>query len=254
MDWSVPNRKTPPSFCLCLLLQYRRYRTALWKFFFFVFTRLAYKSCSIWTFQVYVHSRNSGVGLHDWPEHQSFDLPETRVASALDLVLKKQVFYIWDVAAGAMGLYKLKEAAVTRRGTLFKLRKGSVAAMAVDYITLNMFWSSKDKPGVYVTSADGINTALVVDKGMVRSIALHPPTGRLCFSSAELQGTGTRLECSYMDGGNRTVVWDGAINPVSLSLSSNGTRLYWADTSESYPLVLDTIFPQNCFLNGDLLY
>ncbi|KAF4074785.1 hypothetical protein AMELA_G00243160 [Ameiurus melas] len=151
--------------------------------------------------RVSVQSRTSGIGLHDWPEHQRFDLPEAKVAAAFDLVLREQALYIWDGTTGAMGLFKLKEAGVTWRGTLFKLRKGSIAAMAVDYSTLNVFWSSTDQPG------------------------------RLCFSNAELQGTGTRLECTYMDGGNRTVVWDGAINPISLTLSNDGTRLYWADTS-----------------------
>lgn len=176
-------------------------------------------------------------------------------ASALDLVPREQALYIWDAAAGAMGLYELKEAAV-RRGTLFKLGKGSIGAMAVDYITLNVFWSSRDQPGVYVTSTNGINTALIIEKGMVRSIALHPPAGRLCFSNAELQGTGTRLECAYMDGGNHTVVWDGAVNPVSLSLSNDGTVLYWADTSECYPLLCCTpvTFRQDCVPNSIILY
>ncbi|KAM9446414.1 low-density lipoprotein receptor-related protein 2 isoform 2-T2 [Clarias gariepinus] len=181
--------------------------------------------------QVYVHSRKSGVGLHDWPKHQRFDLPGVRAASALDLVLREQTLYIWDTAASSIGTYKLKEAAVSRRATLFKLKKGSVGAMAVDYVTLNVFWSFRDQPGVYVSSADGTHTALIIERGTVRSIALHPPTGRLCFSNAEPEGAGTRLECAYMDGRNRSVVWDGAINPVSLSLSYDGSRLYWADTS-----------------------
>ncbi|KAG7318702.1 hypothetical protein KOW79_018457 [Hemibagrus wyckioides] len=180
--------------------------------------------------QVFMHSRRSGVGLQDWPQHQRFELPEVRAASALDLVLREQMLYVRDAAAGSLGLFKLKEA-VTWHGTLFKLRKGSITAMAVDYITLNVFWSSRDQPGVCVTSADGAHTALIVDKGMVHSVTLHPPTGRLCFSNSELRGTGTRLECTYMDGGNHTVVWDRAINPVSLSLSNDGTRLYWVDTS-----------------------
>lgn len=196
------------------------------------FPRLDGEFGSAWLFQVYVHSRDSGVGLQDWPEHQRYDLPDVRLASALDLVLREQALYVWDTAAGAVGLFDLKEAAVERRGTLFKLRKGSIAAMSVDYITRNMFWSSRDQPGVYVTSANGIHTALIIAKDMVRSIALHPPTGRLCFSNAEVQGTGTLLECAYMDGGTRTVVWDGAMNPISLSLSNDGTTLYWADTSE----------------------
>lgn len=178
-----------------------------------------------------MHSRRSGVGLQDWPQHQRFELPEVRAASALDLVLREQMLYVCDAAAGSLGLFKLKEAVIWH-GTLFKLRKGSITAMAVDYITLNVFWSARDQPGVYVTSADGAHTALIVDKGMVHSVTLHPPTGRLCFSNSELQGTGTGLECTSMDGGNHTVVWDRAINPVSLSLSNDGTRLYWVDTSE----------------------
>ncbi|XP_027024016.2 prolow-density lipoprotein receptor-related protein 1 isoform X1 [Tachysurus fulvidraco] len=180
--------------------------------------------------QVQVPSRITVVGLQDWPQHQRFELPEARAASALDLVLREQMLYIWDAAAGSLDLFKLKHA-VTWHGILFKLRKGSITAMAVDYITLNVFWSSKDQPGVYVTSADGAHTALIIDKGMVRSVALHPPTGQLCFSNSELQGTRTSLECAYMDGGNRTVVWDGAINPVSLRMSNDGTKLYWVDTS-----------------------
>lgn len=231
-----------PSFCSCPPLQYYGY-TCIQSCcrnivsINFAFTRLACESCCVWKFQVSVQSRTSGIGLHDWPEHQRFDLPEVKVATAFDLVPREQVLYIWDATTGAMGLFKLKEAGVTWHGTLFKLRKGSIAALAVDYSTLNVFWSSTDQPGVYVTSANGIHTALIIDKGRVQAIALHPPTGRLCFSNAELQGTGTRLECTYMDGGNHTVVWDGAINPVSLSLSNDGTMLYWADTSECYLLL-----------------
>lgn len=192
--------------------------------------------------------RISVFGLQDWPQHQRFELPESRTASALDLVLREQMLYIWDAAAGSLGLFKLKHA-VTWHGILFKLRKGSITAMAVDYITLNVFWSSKDQPGVYVTSADGAHTALIIDKGMVRSVALHPPTGRLCFSNSELQGTRTSLDCTYMDGGNRTVVWDGAINPVSLSLSHDGTRLYWVDTSECSVLLSWTVVYQSILLS-----
>lgn len=252
----VPNQKTPPSFCSCSLLQYHRcthpHPPRLVLEILFAFTRLAHESCCIWIFQVYVHSRSSGIGLHDWPAHERFDLPEARAASALALVLKEQMLYVWDAAAGAVGLFKLKQAAVTWHGTLFKLRKGSIAAMAVDYITLNMFWSSSDQPGVYVTSANGIHTALIIDQGMVRSLALHPPTGWLCFSNTELQGTGTRVECTYMDGGNRTIVWDGAVNPVSLSLSNDGTTLYWADTSELSTLV-PVKFSQDCVPSSILL-
>ncbi|TSO98515.1 Low-density lipoprotein receptor-related protein 4 [Bagarius yarrelli] len=181
--------------------------------------------------QVYMRSRSSGVGLQDWPQHQTFDLPEARTASALDLVLREQVLYIRDGAAGSLGLFKLKESAVTWRETLFKLRKGSIAAMAVDYVTLNVFWSAKDQAGVYVTSANGTHTFLIIDKGIVHAIALHPAAGLLCFSNSELEGTGTRLECAHMNGGNHAVVWEGAINPVSLCLSNDGTRLYWVDTS-----------------------
>ncbi|KAI5101719.1 low-density lipoprotein receptor-related protein 2 [Silurus meridionalis] len=181
--------------------------------------------------QVYVDSRKSGIGLHDWPEHLSFDLPEARRASAFDLVLNERTLYVWDSAASSVGVFKMEKASVRWCETLFKLRWGSIAVLAVDFSTLNVFWSSREQPGVYVTSEHGTHTALIVDRGTVRSMALHPQTGRLCFTNAELQGAGTRLECTYMDGRNHTMVWDGAVNPVSLSFSSDGNRLYWADTS-----------------------
>ncbi|WP_411024093.1 hypothetical protein, partial [Salmonella sp. s58079] len=92
-----------------------------------------------------------------------------------------------------VGVFKMEKAAVRWCETLFKLRWGSIAVLAVDYSTLNVFWSSGEQPGVYVTSEHGTHTALIVDRGTVRSMALHPQTGRLCFTNAELQGAGTRL-------------------------------------------------------------
>lgn len=69
----------------------------------------------------------------------------------------------------------------------------------------------------------------------MESIALHPPSGRVCFSNLDLQGTGTvaTVECATMDGAERRVVWKDAVQPTSLVFSSNGDTIYWADTSKN---------------------
>lgn len=38
--------------------------------------------------------------------------------------------------------------------------------------------------------------------------------------------------CSWMDGRNKDVLWTKSSLPGSLSFSSEGTVIYWADTGE----------------------
>lgn len=72
----------------------------------------------------------------------------------------------------------------------------------------------------------------------MKSIALHPPRGRVCFTNLGLQGTGTvaTVECANMDGAGRSVVWKDAVQPTSLAFSTNGDTIYWVDTGESLVL------------------
>lgn len=66
------------------------------------------------------------------------------------------------------------------------------------------------------------------------SIALHPPTGRLCYTTLVLSGGKNQAEvdCAWMDGRNKAVLWRKWSLPTSLVFSVSGTVIYWADIGE----------------------
>lgn len=133
-------------------------------------------------------------------------------------------------------------------------------------MTSNLFWSSSERPDVHVTSSDGHTTSLLQKSLMVKepcslyidqtcisvfiepkinpafvalfqgitSIALHPLSGRLCYIATvikELKGQ-TEVDCAWMDGHNKAVLWKKSSVPISLVFSSEGTIIYWADSGE----------------------
>ncbi|KAG7242405.1 hypothetical protein INR49_023270, partial [Caranx melampygus] len=66
------------------------------------------------------------------------------------------------------------------------------------------------------------------------SIALHPPSGRLCYTALVVAGakSQTEVSCAWMDGQNKAVLWRKSTIPSSLVFASEGTMIYWADTGE----------------------
>lgn len=66
------------------------------------------------------------------------------------------------------------------------------------------------------------------------SIALHPPSGRLCYTAIVVAGekSQTEVDCAWMDGRNKAVLWRKSSIPISLVFSNQGTVIYWADAGE----------------------
>ncbi|KAI4900074.1 hypothetical protein NFI96_023497 [Prochilodus magdalenae] len=182
--------------------------------------------------QVTLQSRKAGVGLQNWPEHRKIELPHVTDLKALDLAIQGRALYVWDAGLPAVSLFRLKDTEASPGGTLFSLLEDTLNAMAVDWVTLNLYWSSRGQTGLRVTTAKGTQTALLLRDEVrnVSSITLQPVGGRMCFTNS-VEPRRVQLECSYMDGRNRTVVWVDGVQPVSLSLSKAENRLYWADTS-----------------------
>uniref|UniRef100_A0A672JZX3 Low-density lipoprotein receptor related-protein 13 n=1 Tax=Sinocyclocheilus grahami TaxID=75366 RepID=A0A672JZX3_SINGR len=170
--------------------------------------------------------------LKNWPEHRRFDLPNMNKSTMLDLVLRDLTLYVSDGGQPIVGLFKMKDTALVPRGKLLQLHKDWLGAFSVDWITLNVYWSSEKLPGLQVTSPDGTHTSVLIQDGLgaIESIALDPSSGRLCFSNKVQEGQMTRVECAYMNGQNRTVVWSNSVQPISLVLMDEGNKLYWADT------------------------
>ncbi|KTF92133.1 hypothetical protein cypCar_00012920 [Cyprinus carpio] len=139
-----------------------------------------------------IKNRHSNVDLKNWPEHRRFDLPNMNKSTMLDLVLRDLTLYVSDGSQPVVGLFKMKDTSLLPRGKLLQLHKDSLRAFSVDWITLNVYWSSEKLPGLQVTSPDGTHTSVLIQDGVgaIESIALDPPSGHLCFSNKVQEGLG----------------------------------------------------------------
>lgn len=187
--------------------------------------------------------------LREWPEHRALSLGGVNEPAALALALGEGLLVLAQAGRGAVGLYGLEEA-LRPRGQL-RLAGEHVAALALDWVTLSLYWRSEAAPGVHVTSASGkLNTTLLRREARgPGSLALHPPSGRLCF--AALGPPGARLECAFMDGRNGTLLWKSAVAPTSLTFSTEGDLLYWANTGEG---LRPSAAPHHCHTQFGSLY
>lgn len=67
----------------------------------------------------------------------------------------------------------------------------------------------------------------------ITSVALHPPSGWLCYAAVMVGGKNqAEVHCAWMDGRKKSVLWRKCSLPGSLSFSSEGRVVYWADTGE----------------------
>ncbi|XP_035291567.1 prolow-density lipoprotein receptor-related protein 1-like isoform X3 [Anguilla anguilla] len=196
--------------------------------------------------QIYLRGVRGGVQLQGWPEHRAVSLGHVNEPTALDLAVRDRRLYLADAGQGAIGLYGLGVAlglqgvalepqgvALEPQGVAVQLEGDTVAALALDWVTLNVYWSGSERPHIRVTAPGGRRSATLLHKGVQSpvSLALHPPSGWLCFVDLGRPDhpDPARLECAFMDGRNRTLLWKRAATPTSLSFSDDGAQLYWAD-------------------------
>ncbi|MCJ8742663.1 hypothetical protein PDJAM_G00084880 [Pangasius djambal] len=183
--------------------------------------------------KVFTRTLHGQVGLKQWPAHHAQSLPGINEASDLDLVLSDNTLYVADVSQASVAQIKLGDSTLMPEGQILHLPGDTVTVLAVDWITHNLYWSSSKKPQIYVTSAGGKFTSMVLQAGLqdTTSIALHPPTGRMCFTAIGSSGNDVlpQVDCAAMDGRNRMLLWKKTQLPNFLTFSSQGTTVYWAD-------------------------
>ncbi|XP_054466107.1 low-density lipoprotein receptor-related protein 2 [Anoplopoma fimbria] len=184
--------------------------------------------------QIYLQSRHTAADLQGWPEHLALQVPGVNEAVIMDYSVRDHTLFLTDDGTTSLSSFKLKGSDLSSQGQLLKLLGNTITAMALDWVTRNVYWSSNKQPRLQVTSITSAHTAVLIKEGIgrVESIALHPPSGRVCFTNLGLQGRGTvaTVECANMDGDGRSVVWKDAVQPTSLVFSNNGETIYWADT------------------------
>lgn len=146
------------------------------------------------------------------------------------------MLYVADGSQSLVAQMKMSDSTLTPEGQLLHLRGDAVTALAVDWITHNLYWSSSKKPEIYVTSAGGKFTSMVLQTGLqdTTSIALHPPTGRMCFTAigSSKKDALPQVGCAAMDGRHQIVLWKNVQLPSFLTFSSHGTAVYWADVGK----------------------
>uniref|UniRef100_A0A673ZCZ6 Low-density lipoprotein receptor-related protein 2-like n=1 Tax=Salmo trutta TaxID=8032 RepID=A0A673ZCZ6_SALTR len=167
------------------------------------------------------------------PEHHIWSLPGVHQASGLDLAVQERKLYVADAAQGSVDLLKLSNSGLTPGSRVLNLQGDTVTALAVDWVTLNMYWSSRKQPDLHVTTTRGQHTAPLLQLGLqgTTSIALHPPSGCLCFTALGQVNVRSlpQVDCAFMDGRSQKLLWKKAVMPTSLLFSNKGTQLYWAD-------------------------
>lgn len=177
-------------------------------------------------------------GPKGWPEHLALQIPSVKEAAIMDYSTRDHTLYLADDGTSSLSSFKLKDAELLSRAQHLNLLGNTISAMALDWVTLNVYWSSNKQPRLQVTAMAGAHTAVLIKDGIGRiaSIALHPPSGRLCFANLDLQDTDTvaTVECANMDGTGRTVLRKEAVEPTSFSFSQDGETLYYADIGRTH--------------------
>lgn len=165
------------------------------------------------------------------PEHMVLQVPSTEKASIMDYNVKDHTYLLTDDSRSTFNSFRLRDLNLVPQGRIFGLQNDTIGAIAQDWVTSNVYWSSEKQPGLQVTSIPAEHTAVLLNVGLRRleSLALHPPTGGLCFSNLDQPGSST-VECSSMDGSQRRVVCRDVGHATSLVFSADGGTIYWADT------------------------
>uniref|UniRef100_A0A4W4GM80 EGF-like domain-containing protein n=1 Tax=Electrophorus electricus TaxID=8005 RepID=A0A4W4GM80_ELEEL len=183
--------------------------------------------------QIFTSNLRGEVGLKRWPNHRALALPGINEATGLDFVLADNMLYLADASQASVVQLRLTDTALAPEGSPLQLPGDTVTSLAVDWLTHNLYWRGAKQPQLYVTSAGWKYTAVVLQVELQdpTSIALHPPTGRLCFTAIGpgRDGPVPQLDCVSMNGQNRMVLWKRAQLPMFLTFSSQGSTLYWAD-------------------------
>ncbi|XP_019713477.1 low-density lipoprotein receptor-related protein 2 isoform X3 [Hippocampus comes] len=190
-------------------------------------------------YQVYFQSlRHDGVGLKNMPNSRVLVVPGVVEASGLDLALQPMSLFVADAKQGTVDVLNLSgprsRQALTVTGQVMQLKDDSVMALAVDWVTSNIYWSSTRRPNLHVTSSPDGFTASLLQETVKRttSIAVHPPSSQLCYTALVGSKNQAEVSCVWMDGRNKAVLWAKSALPMSVVFSDNGTTLYWADTVE----------------------
>ncbi|KAM5312338.1 low-density lipoprotein receptor-related protein 2-like [Glossophaga mutica] len=184
--------------------------------------------------QIYLKNLEAFLGQATLPEHRTLPFTSVNQLASVDYLVQEKALYLSELDSGDIRLLRLKESGKLSWRKILSVA-GTVIDLAVDWLTGNIYWIDSENPHINVVSSKGQYSTVVFSKNLYRPtcVALHPPTAVMCFVDLRPQGDGghgSSIDCAFMDGSRRKVLWQKSQVPVGLTFSDSGTRVYWADT------------------------
>ncbi|XP_054842683.1 low-density lipoprotein receptor-related protein 2-like isoform X2 [Eublepharis macularius] len=184
--------------------------------------------------QVYLKKLPSGAGQVALPDHTTLSLANTDPLTITDYSIHSSALYFAEREGSFIKMLSIKDAG---RSALKKILpvEGAVVSIALDWLSGNIYWIDKH-PSINVAAPGGRYPYVVVGDELYRptSVALHPPSAMMCMADwgSEDRLSGPKIECAFMDGSWRRVLWRRSQAPVGLTIVEAGTWLYWADQAK----------------------
>ncbi|CAM5106509.1 unnamed protein product [Eretmochelys imbricata] len=182
--------------------------------------------------QVYLKKLPSAARGATLPEHRVLPLTNVNYLTAIDYSVRDKALYFADREDGYIRLLRIKDSGKLSWKRVVPV-EGTVVALALDWLSGNIYWIDSQNPDIRVATSDGHYTLVLISNELYHtvSVVLHPPTSMMCFADlgTENQSVGPKIECASMDGSSRKVLWRKSQRPVGLTFGDVGTRLYWAD-------------------------
>ncbi|KAG8454380.1 hypothetical protein GDO86_000850 [Hymenochirus boettgeri] len=168
------------------------------------------------------------------PKMDIIDFSNINRFSSIDYIVQQRTLVFAVGSGGFLGSAKIKDVESGDWKRVLSV-DDSVLSIAVDWITGNLYWISTNKPYVQVATSNGMYKAVLINDGLAHPfcVAVSPTTSIMCYSDiwSESQNSAPRIECSFMDGNRKRVLWKKTKMATGLTFADSGTLLYWADRS-----------------------
>lgn len=166
------------------------------------------------------------------PDHSPLPLTRIDHLTAVDYLLRDSALYFSEWNDKLIKIITIKDPQ-TASWKIVKSVMDTVISLAIDWLSGNIYWIERIHPYIQVITADGRYPHVVVSTDLYQptSVVLHPPSASMCVIDLGMKKGihGPKLECAFMDGSKRRILWKNFQSPVGLTIVDAGTRLYWAD-------------------------
>ncbi|KAL8202830.1 UNVERIFIED_CONTAM: hypothetical protein K2H54_026446 [Gekko kuhli] len=184
--------------------------------------------------QVYLKKLPSRAGEVALPNHTSLPLINTASLTVIDYSVHNSALYFAEREGRFLKTLMIKDAG---RSSVKKILpvEGAVISVALDWLSGNIYWIDK-RPSINVATSGGQYPLVVIGDGLLHptSLALHPPSAMMCLADLGSGGrlSASKIECAFMDGSRRRILWRRSQTPIGLTIVEAGTWLYWADQAK----------------------